>query len=224
MSLQASQRHVCASTASALGKITISEEHPFGELEKSSSRQPGHEDEPEITYPEGGRAAWIVVVGSWCAMTAGLGLVNSVGVFQAYVSTNLLPSYSASAIGWIFGIYVFVSYFCGLQVGPIFDAKGPFVLLMVGSICLLIGIFTLSVCTGMFAFLPSISYTLRSIKWIYKERTRQMSTNRPQNTTSLSCPSPFSLVWVPLSSSAPPWVPLPIGLTQGVARRAASHL
>ncbi|KAJ7867053.1 major facilitator superfamily domain-containing protein [Mycena leptocephala] len=85
----------------------------------------GEENVNLVTYPEGGLAAWSVAVGSWCSMMAGLGLVNSVGVFEAYVSTTLLPSYSADAIGWIFGLYVFISYFCGVQIGPIFDARGP---------------------------------------------------------------------------------------------------
>jgi len=44
-----------------------------------------NQDDSEISYPEGGRAAWIVAIGSWCSMTAGLGIVNSVGVFQAYL-------------------------------------------------------------------------------------------------------------------------------------------
>jgi len=57
-----------------------------------------NQDDSEISYPEGGRAAWIVAIGSWCSMTAGLGIVNSVGVFQAYFSTNLLPSYSTNAV------------------------------------------------------------------------------------------------------------------------------
>ncbi|TAQ91587.1 hypothetical protein B7494_g100 [Chlorociboria aeruginascens] len=111
----------------------------------------------EITYPEGGLAAWTVAIGSWCAMTAALGLVNSLGVFQAYVSTILLPSSSANAIGWIFGLYVFVSYFCGLLIGPIFDARGPRVLLVAGTICTLVGIFTLSVCTEYYQFILALS-------------------------------------------------------------------
>lgn len=100
------------------------------------------------SYPEGGFAAWTVVLGSWCAMTAGLGLVNSVGVLEAYISTQLLPTESTNSTGWIFGIYVFVSYFCGVQVGPIFDARGPRELIVVGSIFLLVGTFTLGLCTG----------------------------------------------------------------------------
>jgi MFS family permease len=101
-----------------------------------------------ISYPEGGIAAWTVALGSWCCMTAGLGLMNSVGVLEAYVSTTLLANTSTDSTGWIFGIYVFVSYFCGLQVGPIFDARGPRELIMIGTVFLLVGTFTLGLCTG----------------------------------------------------------------------------
>lgn len=121
--------------------------------------QPGHLFEPGIaeeassmdivSYPEGSLAAWMVALGSWFSMTTGLGMVNSVGVLEAYVSTNILTSRSANATGWIFGIYVFVSYFCGIQIEPIFDAKGPRGLILIGSIFLLIGTFTLGLCTGM---------------------------------------------------------------------------
>lgn len=32
-------------------------------------------------YPEGGLEAWLVVLGSWCAMTAGMGLLNTIGTY-----------------------------------------------------------------------------------------------------------------------------------------------
>lgn len=117
--------------------------------EKSKLFTP-NSSQDEFTYPEGGKAAWTVAVGSWCSMTAGLGIVNSTGVFEAYMSNTVLASSSANAVGWIFGIYVFVSYFCSVQIGPIFDARGPRELIFFGTVCLIVGTFTLSQCTGMF--------------------------------------------------------------------------
>ncbi|RAL10326.1 MFS general substrate transporter [Aspergillus homomorphus CBS 101889] len=111
----------------------------------------------EFTYPEGGFAAWTVAIGCWCSMTAGLGLVNSVGFLEAYVSYNMLPSSSPSAIGWIFGTYDFPSYFCGVQIGPIFDARGPRELMILGSVCSLVGIFCLGLCTEYYQFILSLS-------------------------------------------------------------------
>ena len=90
----------------------------------------------ETTYPEGGLRAYSVVFGSFCGMLAAFGLLNTIGVYQTYISTHQLSSYSDSAIGWIFGICIFLAFFCGIQIGPVFDAKGPRLLILSGSICL----------------------------------------------------------------------------------------
>lgn len=102
----------------------------------------------EITYPEGGRDAWLVVLGAWCGLTASLGIYNTAGVFEVVISKVILPEETPSTLGWIFSIYAFVNWFCGVQVGPTFDAMGPRVLIIAGTICTLIGIFSLSICTG----------------------------------------------------------------------------
>ena len=60
------------------------------------------------SYPEGGLRAWSVVVGSFCGMLASFGLMNSVGIFQACLSTHQLAQYSEGTIGWLFSIYVFL--------------------------------------------------------------------------------------------------------------------
>ena len=95
--------------------------------------------QPEATYPEGGLRAWLVVFGSFSGMLACFGLMNTVGVLEAYVSTHQLAGYDPSAVGWLFSIYIFFSFFCGLQIGPIFDAKGPRMLVFLGSIFLVAG-------------------------------------------------------------------------------------
>lgn len=104
----------------------------------------------KVTYPEGGRDAWLVVLGAWCGLIASLGIYNTAGVFEVVVSKVLLPEYSQSTIGWIFSVYAFVNWVCGVQVGPTFDAMGPRSLIIAGTVCTLIGIFALSVCTGKF--------------------------------------------------------------------------
>ena len=64
------------------------------------------------------------------------------------MSGELLPHESKSSVGWIFGIYAFVTWFFGVQIGPTFDAMGPTALMTAGSVCTLAGIFALSACTG----------------------------------------------------------------------------
>jgi hypothetical protein len=74
-------------------------------------------DPSENDYPEGGLKAWSVVLGAWCAMVPSMGLLNSLGVLQAWTSTHQLTGYSESSIGWIFGSYGFFLYIAGAQTG-----------------------------------------------------------------------------------------------------------
>lgn len=104
--------------------------------------------EDSHTYPEGGRDAWLVVFGAWCGLTASLGIYNTSGVFEVVISQVILPQDSASTLGWLFSTYAFVNWIFGVQVGPTFDAIGPRPLIAAGTICTLVGIFTLSICTG----------------------------------------------------------------------------
>lgn len=46
-----------------------------------------------------------------------MGLLNTVGVLQAWVSEHQLKGYSESNIGWIFSAYAFFLYIGGAQVG-----------------------------------------------------------------------------------------------------------
>ncbi|GAB7354552.1 hypothetical protein MBLNU459_g5008t1 [Dothideomycetes sp. NU459] len=111
----------------------------------------------DITYPEGGRDAWLVVLGAACGLTASLGIYNAAGVFEVVISEMILPDESPSALGWIFSIYAFLVWFFGVQVGPTFDAMGPRVLMVAGTACTLIGIFALSVCTEYYQIFLSFS-------------------------------------------------------------------
>lgn len=101
------------------------------------------------TYPEGGTQAWMVVVGSWFAMFAGLGLMNTLAAFQAYTVSHQLKGYSEGTVGWIFSIYTFLAFFCGVYIGPVFDKYGPTWLVMMGSVCVVAGVLLMSFCTGM---------------------------------------------------------------------------
>jgi hypothetical protein len=101
-----------------------------------------------LTYPEGGLQAWLVVLGSFSAMFSIFGLINTAAVFESYFATNQLSAYSASQIGWIFSLYLFLVFFIGIQVGPIFDRFGPRILVAVGSILIVASLEILSFCQG----------------------------------------------------------------------------
>ena len=125
---------------SALNKPNHSLPNPTEEpisIEKNESP-----DQAEAhNFPEGGLRAWLVVLGSFSGMTASFGVLNSAGVFQVYLSMNQLAHESPSAVGWIFSLYAFLTFFCGVQIGPIFDAYGPRWLVFAGTVCLVGGMF-----------------------------------------------------------------------------------
>ncbi|KZF24341.1 MFS general substrate transporter [Xylona heveae TC161] len=104
-------------------------------------------------FPEGGVRSWSVVFGSLCALTASMGLLNSIGTFQAYISTHQLNDYSDGTVGWIFSLYICLSFICGIQTGPVFDAKGPRLLIFAGSLLLVLSMFLLGVCTEYWHFI-----------------------------------------------------------------------
>ena len=48
-----------------------------------------------------------------------------------------MSDYGESSIGWIFSVYIFLTFFCGVQIGPVFDARGPRLLVLLGSILMM---------------------------------------------------------------------------------------
>jgi hypothetical protein len=105
-------------------------------------------------FPEGGLRAWLVVLGSFCALFMVFGIVNSTGAFQDYFSSNQLRGHASSEIGWIFSLNLFLVFFCGLYVGRIFDTHGPRILVAVGSLLLVLSIMMLGFCTSLSLFQP----------------------------------------------------------------------
>ncbi|CAJ0543853.1 Ff.00g039590.m01.CDS01 [Fusarium sp. VM40] len=61
----------------------------------------------ESEYPEGGREAWLVVLGGWFGLFCTFGLVTCVGVFLEYYQTGPLNQYSSSSISCITSMQVF---------------------------------------------------------------------------------------------------------------------
>ena len=110
----------------------------------------------ELTFPEGGVRAWLVVLGSFSGMTASFGILNTAGTFQTYLSTHQLAHESPSAVGWIFSLYAFLTFFCGIQIGPVFDAAGPRWLVFAGTVCLVGGMLGVAESTSKWWLPPYI--------------------------------------------------------------------
>ena len=116
-----------------------------------------HTVDDDDDYPEGGFHAWVVVFGAWCCMIGGLALLNSQAPLQSYIARNQLSQYSESTVGWIFSIQLFVVFFLGIQVGPLFDALGPRILVGVGTVCLVLSLVLLGECTAYWHFILDFS-------------------------------------------------------------------
>ncbi|KAL5087487.1 hypothetical protein Trisim1_007707 [Trichoderma cf. simile WF8] len=107
------------------------------------------------TYPEGGLQAWTVVAGSWFAMIASMGLMNSIAVFQAYTLSHQLKDHSEGTVGWIFSIYTWLAFFGGVYIGPVFDKYGPRWLVIAGCACTVGALIGMSFCTELWQFILS---------------------------------------------------------------------
>ncbi|TVY68846.1 Riboflavin transporter MCH5 [Lachnellula suecica] len=111
----------------------------------------------EVEIPEGGRQAWLVVFGSWCALFSSLGIMNTMGAFQEHISKNQLKDLDVALVGWIFSLYAFLTFGVGLFIGPIFDAYGPRYLILSGSVLVILGMYLTGDCRELWQFILCFS-------------------------------------------------------------------
>jgi hypothetical protein len=83
--------------------------HATRETHTSNVSQP-YDDKDD--FPEGGWKSWSVVVGAWCGCFAVFGLINSTAVLLDYFKEHQLRDYNESQLGWIFGLALFLTFFC----------------------------------------------------------------------------------------------------------------
>lgn len=105
------------------------------------------------SFPDGGTRSWLVVMGSFFLLMASYGMMNSVGVFQSYLETNQLSSYSSTDVGWISSSFVFVALLLGVYIGPLFDSHGPKVLVYGGSVIFMLSLVLFAECKQYWQFL-----------------------------------------------------------------------
>ncbi|KAB5523171.1 putative MFS transporter [Coniochaeta sp. 2T2.1] len=111
---------------------------------------------PEIDAPpDGGTAAWWVVLGAWCVSFCSYGWINSVGTFQEYYQSGPLKEYSASTISWIPSLQIFFMSVLGPVVGHVYDRYGMRLLVLVGTLMHVFGLMMASVSTQYYQFLLS---------------------------------------------------------------------
>lgn len=106
-----------------------------------------------MSFPDGGRRAWLVVLSSFCLIAATFGMTGSIGIFQSYWQSHQLSAYSSRDIAWISSTQIFLTLFLGVQVGPLFDRYGPRWLTLVGSVGCVSYLILLGQCTKYWHFL-----------------------------------------------------------------------
>lgn len=111
------------------------------EIKEAPSPLPGSE------FPDGGKMAWLTVLGSWFCMFASYGFISSMGVFQDYYQTHFLSDDSPSNIAWILSLQVFFLSVAAPFAGWFFDNYGPNLLVILGSFLLVFGLMMLSLST-----------------------------------------------------------------------------
>lgn len=116
----------------------------------------------EIQYLEGGLQAWHWDLSVECKVLLSRAelipirlsryrYMNTISTYNTYLSTHQLSDYSESSIGWIFSVYIFLTFFCGIQIGPVFDARGPRLLVLSGGILMMASIMPMKTRSRMYS-------------------------------------------------------------------------
>ncbi|KIM41326.1 hypothetical protein M413DRAFT_146525 [Hebeloma cylindrosporum] len=119
---------------------TESEKAKREEKVSAEEIQPPLEDE----FPDGGRQAWLAVLGSFIFQFVTFGYINSFGVYQDYYARQYLTGSSPSDIGWIGGVQIFLNFSLGIITGPAFDRGYFYHLIISGTVLHALALFMLS--------------------------------------------------------------------------------
>ncbi|KAF2741252.1 MFS general substrate transporter [Polyplosphaeria fusca] len=126
----------------------ITEKHNTTEAPTSETITPWHPSQ----FPDGGREAWMSLVGASFAMYCSFGWLNCIGAFQAYYQTHQLKDYSPSTVAWISSCEIFVMFVPGPIIGFFIDNYGPRYVLLFGSFFHVFGLMMTSLCTEYWQF------------------------------------------------------------------------
>jgi MFS family permease len=104
-------------------------------------------------FPDGGKDAYLCLLGGFCCLFCSFGWLNCLGVFQSYYQLNQLRDYSPSTIAWIASLEIFVMFLPGPIVGWVFDNHGPKHILLFGTFFHVLGLMMTSLCTEYWQFI-----------------------------------------------------------------------
>ncbi|EJF55723.1 MFS general substrate transporter [Dichomitus squalens LYAD-421 SS1] len=105
------------------------------------------------TYPEGGPEAWLTVCGAFVGLFCTFGQLNAFGTFQTWYAEHQLRDLPPSTIAWIGSLQLWVFFFSGGFVGRLFDAYGPRVIMVPGTVTLVLSIMMTSLSTRFYQYI-----------------------------------------------------------------------
>lgn len=116
-----------------------------------------YDDADDDDYPEGGLKAWTVIFGCFLGLIACFGLLNTTGVIENYLQNHQLVDENSSSIGWVFSLFLFITFASCIFSGTYFDRNGFRDPVILGSILLVGGLFATANSTKLWHFILSFS-------------------------------------------------------------------
>ncbi|KAJ6779721.1 hypothetical protein PWT90_02064 [Aphanocladium album] len=108
--------------------------------------------------PDGGKRAWLVVLGGFLNFTASFGIVNAFGTFESAYQTKL--GMSTTLVSWIGSIQMFVLFLGGILVGPAYDRWGARLPMLLGTFLCLLSFVACSFSTQFYQLLLAQGFLL----------------------------------------------------------------
>ncbi|KAJ6617084.1 major facilitator superfamily domain-containing protein [Mycena sp. CBHHK59/15] len=93
---------------------------------------------------DGGRVAWLTILGTFCIQFCTLGNINAFGVYQDHYTRDFLSNKTPSDISWIGSFQLCMQYAPGILVGRAFDAGYFHHMVALGSFLQVLSIFMIS--------------------------------------------------------------------------------
>ncbi|RDX44144.1 MFS general substrate transporter [Lentinus brumalis] len=118
-----------------------------------SSKAPSLAGDPLRRCPDGGVDAWLTVLGAFLALFCTFGQLNAFGTFQTWYAEHQLHDLPPSTISWIGSLQLWIFFFSGGFIGRWFDAYGPRIIMIPGTLILVFSIMMTSLATQYYQYI-----------------------------------------------------------------------
>lgn len=123
----------------------------------TDSRHAMYAVDGDMEFPEGGKEAYLSLLGCFIVLIFPFGMFSSLGVMAAWLQMNELMMDSASDTAWIFSINLFVSFLTLVFSGVYFDRNGTRTLIVVGWLFTTVSMIGTANCYKIWHFILAFS-------------------------------------------------------------------